>query len=134
MWNEMRCVNEHVCVVSHKITLWIWNNIKTFVFNKYHSVDTSRKCCEHSLNTHKPVFKQSFLFQNSVLVFQTIILVSIVVMCFNIDSTSFVLLFLSINIIRWCIIRLRCYHCCSHTLNTIMDNDTVIIMKDGTVP
>ena len=90
------------------------------------------------LSPHTPVFKQSHLFHNSVLVSQSItVVVSMVVMCLNIDSISFVLLFLWNNniIMHWCINRLYCYHCCSntHSLNTIMDNDRVIMMKDGTV-
>ena len=100
--------------VWHSITIWISNNRALFVFNKYHSVDTPRKCREHSLVIYKPVVKQSLLFQNSVLVSQNIILVSLVVMCFNIDQTSFVLLFLWINAIHWCTNRMCCYHWCSN--------------------
>ena len=96
--------------VFHTITLWIWNNIKMFVFIKYHSVDTSRKCWESSLNTHTNQFSNNHSCFNGCHV------------CLNIDSTSSVLLFLWINIIHWCTNKLCCYHCCSNTHTNTQHN------------
>ena len=70
LWNEMS-VWMNMFVWFHKKNHTLdFKHHKMFVFNKYHNVDTSRKCCQHSLKTqtsfsnHHSCFNGCHVFQH----------------------------------------------------------------------
>ena len=118
LWNEDPCVVVESGRVMMLNEMSVWMKMIVLFHTQSHSAFQTTHKCLYSSNitvwTHQGNVV-SILSTSTQTSSQIIILVSIVVMCFNIDSSSFVLLFMwIINNIHWCTNTLCCYHCSSH--------------------